>query len=150
MATKQIKKTTKTTKATARKTTVKKAPVVEQETPCTCGCGCGCGCHKHGFMHLLKKLIILAIVFLLGMFVGQSVRFGKPKSCPFNHMQPVFTNGCLDMSAIKCPKMQEKLLAADVNGDGCVSAEEYKAMKQAMHQGKHGKKFHGFKHQPRD
>jgi hypothetical protein len=146
MATKQIKKTTKNIKTTAKKATVKKAPVVEQETPCPCGCGCGC--HKHGFMHFLKKLIILAIVFLLGMFAGQSIHFGKPKSCPFNHMQPVFTNGCLDMSAIKCPKMQEKLLAADVNGDGCVSAEEYKAMKQQMFQGK--KRFPGHKHQPRD
>ncbi len=144
MATK--KQTKKTTKTVAKKATVKKAPVVEQETPCTCGCGC----HKHGFTHLLKKLIILAIVFLLGMFAGQSIHFGKPKSCPFNHMQPVFTNGCLDMSAIKCPKMQEKLLKADANDDGCVSAEEYKSMKQVMRQDKHGKKFHGFKHQQKD
>lgn len=146
MATKQIKKTTK---AVAKKTAVKKAPVVKQETPCPCGCGC----HKHGAAHFLKKLIILAIVFVLGMFAGQAIHFGKPKHFAFQHMQhmqPVFTNGCLDMSAIKCPKMQEHLLKADANADGCVSAEEYKAMKQSMRQGKHGKKFHGMKHQPRD
>jgi hypothetical protein len=47
-------------------------------------------------------------------------------------MHPVFTNGCLDMQSIECPKMQEALQKADVNGDECISMEEYKAVKKEM------------------
>jgi len=55
----------------------------------------------------------------------------------------------LDMESIKCPKMQEKLATADVDGNGCISAEEYKAVKKEMrpmHKGMRGPKdFKGFK-----
>ena len=84
---KQIKKTTKKTtaaKTVAKKQTVKATPV--KETPCNCDRGCPCGCHKHGFAHVLKHVIILAIVFVLGIFAGSTLHFGPAKkSCPFQH-----------------------------------------------------------------
>ena len=43
---------------------------------------------------------------------------------------PVFTNGCLDIQSIECPKMQEDIVKADVNGDSCISIEEYKVWKK--------------------
>lgn len=145
---KQIKKTaTKkvvTKKSPVKKTVVKPAPVAEP----TCGCGhdCSCGCHKHGSLHFVKHIIVLAIIFVLGMFVGQAMRFGHhPRPFHFQHAQPVFTNGCLDMSNIQCPKMQEHIMKADANGDGCISAEEYKASKPNFKHHKKGPKFPGHK-----
>ena len=143
---KVIKKTT--AKKTVIKATVKpavKPAAVETQAPCTCGCGCGC--HKH----ILKKIVVLAIVFALGMFAGKTLHFGAPKfHKPMFH--PVFTNGCLDMATIKCPKMQENILKADVNGDGCVSVEEWKAVKpQHKHMQKEGCPFaHGKHHGKHD
>ncbi|MBR5903909.1 MAG: hypothetical protein IKZ49_00045 [Alphaproteobacteria bacterium] len=123
------KQTKKVIKKTTAKKPVKKAtvkPAVETTKPCECGCGCCC--HHHGAAHVLKKIIILAIVFALGMVAGKAFNFGAPRHHqPMFH--PVFTNGCLDMATIKCPKMQENILKADVNGDGCVSVEEWKAAK---------------------
>jgi hypothetical protein len=58
----------------------------------------------------------------------------------------VFENGCLKMDSIQCPKMVEKLANADVNGDNCVSLEEYKVIKKEMKKDMRGHKgFHGFK-----
>lgn len=138
---KQTKKVIK--KTTAKKPavkTVKKVaakPVVEAQKPCECGCGCGCGCHKHAG-HVLKKIIVLALVFALGMFAGKALHFGGSRHFhPMFH--PVFTNGCLDLTSIKCPKMQEDILKADVNADGCISVEEFKAAK-SQHKPRHMKK----------
>ena len=47
-------------------------------------------------------------------------------------MNPVFENGCLKMDSIDCPMMREKLAAADVDGNECISIEEYKAIKKEM------------------
>ena len=131
---KQIKKTTK---AAVKKTTVKKAvvaaPVAEHK--CDCGCGAECACHKHCHAHLLKRIVILAIVFALGMVCGKMIPCGHhPKDIkfPIQQQHPVFTNGCLDVNTVQSPKMREELGKADVNGDKCISLEEYKAVRKAM------------------
>lgn len=119
------KKTTK--KMPAKKAVVKSAPVMEHK----CACGEPCRCHCHGGAHFIKHLIVWAIIFALGMVAGKMLPCGHG----FKHMpkmHPVFVNGCLDMSSIECPKMQEKLAAADMNGDNCVSVEEYRAVKKEM------------------
>ena len=119
------KKTTK--KMPAKKAVVKSAPVMEHK----CACGEPCRCHCHGGAHFIKHLIVWAIIFALGMVAGKMLPCGHG----FKHMpkmHPVFVNGCLNMSSIECPKMQEKLAAADMNGDNCVSIEEYRAVKKEM------------------
>lgn len=96
---------------------------------CGCGNNCMCGCHKHGAMHIVKHIIVWAIIFALGMACGKMMNCGHYKKMQ-RKMQPVFTNGCLDMASIKNPKMAEKIVLADVNGDKCISIEEYKAWKK--------------------
>ena len=115
-------------KTTVKKTTVKPTPVMKHE--CGCGDGCMCGCHKHGTAHLVKHIIVWAIIFALGMACGKMMNCNHPKKM-WNKMQPVFTNGCLDIASIKCPKMSEEIIKADVNGDNCISVEEYKVWKKA-------------------
>ena len=127
-------KTTKTTKKTVKKATVKKAPV--KPAPVMehkCMCDEKCNCHCHGRAHWVKHIIVWAIIFALGMVCGKMFCCGGHhgmKHMP--KMNPVFENGCLKMDSISCPKMTEKLMAADVNGDNCVSIEEYKAVKAEM------------------
>lgn len=123
MPTKKITK-----KTTARKNFVKPAPVMENK----CACGKNCNCHCHGTAHWIKHIIVWAIIFALGMVCGKMM-------CGCHHgmkhmpkMNPVFENGCLKMDSISCPKMAEKLMAGDVNGDECISIEEYKAVKKEM------------------
>ena len=132
------KKTT-TKKSTVKKVDVKKtAPVMEHK----CECGEHCQCHCHGGAHWVKHIIVWAIIFALGMVCG------KMMNCNHAHkhmakMHPVFVNGCLDMESVKCPVMQEKLAAADVDGNECISMEEYKAIKKEMkpaHKGMRGPK----------
>lgn len=117
----------KQTKKTVRKAAAKPAPVMEHK----CGKDCPCGCHQHCAGHRLKHVLVLLIVFVLGyacgkLFCACPMRGHMPR---YNH--PVFTNGCLDMQHIQNTKFQEKLLKADVDEDGCVSIEEYKAFKSA-------------------
>ena len=130
------KQTTKRT--TVKKTAMKPVPVMEHK----CGADCPCGCHKHGAGHRIKHIIVLLIIFILGYACGKTMcfRHGGMMMGHFKPYHPVFTNGCLDMQSIKCPKMQETLVAADVNGDECISVEEYKAYNKAKFAGKHHKK----------
>ncbi|MBO7645356.1 MAG: hypothetical protein J6S57_03590 [Alphaproteobacteria bacterium] len=115
-------------KMPVKKSGAKTAPIIKQEH----GCGdyCMCGCHKHGTAHIVKHIIIWAIIFALGMACGKMMNCNHHKKM-HRKMQPVFTNGCLDLVSIKCPKMSEEIIKADVNGDGCISVEEYKAWKKA-------------------
>ena len=144
-----------------KNTAVKKAAPVREHN---CVHDCPCGCHKHGMGHRIKHVVILLLVFILGYACGKMFWFGPmhhpmmPHMPHMQHMQrPVFINGCLDMQSIKSQKMQEVLMSADVNGDACVSEEEYKAFKVAKAQ-KFGKKgkfgvMHGKMHpkpQPQD
>ena len=119
-------------KKISRKTVAKKAPVKQtQMMEHRCECGENCHCHCHGRVHWVKHIIVWAIIFAIGMVCG------KMMNCVHGHkhmpkMQPVFVNGCLDMESVKCPMMQEKLAAADVDGNECISVEEYKAVKKEM------------------
>ena len=124
---------TKTTKkTTVKKSAAKAAPVMEHK----CECGENCKCHCHGSAHWVKHIIVWAIIFALGMVCGKMMNCGNfHKHMPKTH--PVFVNGCLDMESVKCPKMAEKLAAADVDGNECISVAEYRAVKKAM---KHGRK----------
>lgn len=126
------KKTT-TKRTVVKKAAVKSAPVMEHR----CECGCGGHCHCHGGAHWLKHIIVWAIIFALGMVCGKMMYCGHGmKHMP--KMQPVFVNGCLDVSSVKCPMMQEKLANADANADNCVSMEEFKAVKKTMRHGRKG------------
>lgn len=151
MAEKSVKKTP--AKPAAKKTPVKKpvakkaapkktvksvsaAPVVET-MPCGCDKGCACGghCHEHCVCHhhkggFFKKFILFLIIFALG-FASAKMCCCK-KGCAFGP-RPNFENGCL---VVKCPKMQQMVPMMDVNHDGCVSKEEFRAHRKQM---KHAK-----------
>ena len=117
------KKTVK--KSAAKKPVVKAAPVMEHK------CECGEHCHCHGRAHWLKHVMVWALIFAIGMVFGKMLPCGHgPKHVPQLH--PVFVNGCLNVESIGNPKMQEKLANADVNSDGCISIEEYRAVKKEM------------------
>lgn len=116
------------TKSVAKKTTVKPAPVMEHK----CGCGADCPCHCHGSAHWVKHIIVWAIIFALGMACGKMMDCGHHKKMMHRKMMhPVFTNGCLDVASIKCPKMAEEIVKADIDGNDCISVEEYKAWKKS-------------------
>ena len=132
-------------KQTSKKMSIKKMamkqPVVTKHE-CGCGTDCPCGCHKHGTMHMIKHLIVWAIIFALGMACGKMMNCHHGKRMP-RPVQPVFTNGCLDMASITCPKMSEEIVAADVNGDNCISVEEYKAWRRTNKSQMRANKKHG-------
>ena len=140
-------KQTKKMAKPAKKSVAKPVPVMEHE----CGKECPCGCHRHSAGHRLKHIMILVIVFILGYACGK-IFYPCPmrKHMQFYNNHPVFTNGCLDMQQIQNTKFQEKMMQADVNGDGCISIEEYKAFKSKWadkngQKPKHGM-FFGKKH----
>lgn len=126
-------KTTKTTKRTTTKRVVKPAAAPAPELH---EMHCGCKCTP------LKKTFYLGGMFILGFLVSHF--FVSP--CHHNgpkmpHMHPVFVNGCLDMESVKCPKMQESLAVADVDANGCVTEEEFRAVKRAMRRDMRGHKM---------
>jgi len=125
-------------KPVVKKSAVKPMPVMEHK----CECGENCNCHCHGRAHLLKHIMVWAIIFALGLVCGKLLGCNHGmKHMP--KLNPVFENGCLKMDSVNCPKMLEKLANADVDGNGCVSLEEYKAIKKDMKK-EMRKGFHGF------
>lgn len=126
-------------KAATKKTTVKSTPHVQAApvvaaapaTGCPCGAQCKCG-HKHGgFGRFVKKLIVFIIIFALG--------FAAAKLCPFCakynfHRAPRvhFVNGCVDVASVKEPRLMAALPVMDINQDGCITREEYRAVKKQM------------------
>lgn len=148
------KKTT-VKKTTAKKPTVKVTPAAAQTcvcgekcacgatckcgTNCACGAKCVCGdkcaCHRGGckFCRVVKKLIVFLVIFALGFAAAQLCCCGK-KGPKFMQRGPRvhFVNGCVDMAAVKCPKLAESLANMDINGDGCITREEYRAVKKKM------------------
>lgn len=126
----------KKTKSIQKKTMMK--PISAKEH--SCGCGTDCPCHCHGSKHWIKHIIVWAIIFALGMACGKMMNCHHSKKMMRPRFHPVFTNGCLDMNSIKCPKFREDLAKADANGDNCISIEEYKTVKKLnknyMHKGK--------------
>lgn len=117
----------------AQETVVLAAPV----TPCgkDCGCGCNggkkCGCGCGGMGRFLKKLVIFLVIFALG-WCGAKFCMMKKFHRGFNGPRVEFVNGCLDVAKIPCPEMAAKISIADVNGDGCISKEEFKTVKNEM------------------
>lgn len=139
-----VKKTVAVKKPAAKKATAKEvkmtAPVMEK-MPCGCGadchcksghdCGCGAQCRCHGgsrFGRFMRKLVLFLIIFALG--------FAAAKLCccgPRHHGARMhFVNGCLDAASVKCPKLVEALPAMDINGDGCITRDEFRAVKRQM------------------
>lgn len=143
---------TATKKPTAKKATVKKPTA--KATPntaahecacgakCNCGANCACGaeckcgekcaCQKKGckFCRVLKNIIVFVIIFGLGFCAAKLCCCG-PKGF-HNGPRVQFVNGCIDMESVKCPKLAAALPAMDINGDGCISREEYRAVKKHM------------------
>ena len=142
------KKTIKKTKPAIKKAAVKKAPVKSAKTvakkqvkkttvrptikpvvvaPVECGCDKHCCCCRgRSFIGFCIKVVILCIVFLLGCISAPWLMRGAHQSM-MRHIE-FSDNGCVVMESVKCPKMLEVLATADVNNDGCVSREEFKAI----------------------
>ena len=105
------------------------APVVEKlpcgcDKGCTCGNDCVCTKKKCTFGRFLKKLIFVLIIFALGFAAAKMCCCDKHgKMGP----RPQFENGCL---VVKCPKMEKMVPVMDANKDGCVSREEFRAMRK--------------------
>lgn len=117
-------KTTKTTKRTTTKRVVKPAVAPAPELH---EMHCGCKCTP------MKKAFYLGGMFILGFLVAFFFVCPCHKHGPkMPHMHPVFVNGCLDTTSVKCPKMQEALAVADADANGCVTEEEFRAVKRAM------------------
>lgn len=129
-----VKKTV-AAKAPAKKTVAKKvAPkkatkpeikpvIVAQEVTHDCGCGKDCHCgHKCGCRggRFFKKLVIVLIVFALGFVAAKMLGCCQKPT-------PRFIDGCMDTTSVKCPKMQAELPMMDIDGDGCITQEEYDA-----------------------
>ena len=128
-------KTTK--KTTVKKTEVKSAPAMEHK--CECGCGENCKCHCHGRAHLIKHIIVWAVIFALGMVCGKMTGCGKHHKPAQQRMHPVFVNGCLDVKSVTNKKLQEKLTTADVDKNECISMEEYRAARKELFTSNKGK-----------
>ena len=161
MATKSVKNTGKpATKKTAPKKTTAKKPVatvaaVTAQTckcgeKCACGemckcgtnCACGakcvcgdkCACHHGGctFGRFVKKLIVFAIIFVLGFYAGMACKEKDMMTGMKRGPRVHFVNGCVDMESVKCPKLAAEIPNMDINGDGCVTREEFRAVKKNM------------------
>ena len=129
---KNVTKPVTTKKTASKKADAKKAVVMPVAETYECGCAHGCACHGHcghkkcTLGRFIKKFIIFFIVFSMG--------FAAAKFCPMNKRgkmapRPEFENGCL---VVKCPKMAEKIHIMDVNNDGCVSREEFRAARKKI------------------
>ena len=156
MPTKPVKKTTvKSTaakKTVAKKATVKKpavkktvpqaakpdtaamkhvvaAPVEAHAPQCPCGpeCKCGgdCKCARRGsrFGRFVIKLIVALIIFALGFAAAKLVDNGRAFGPRVD-----FDDGCLVVSSVKCPQLQALLPVMDMDQDGCISREEFRAV----------------------
>ena len=123
----------KTVKPATSKESVKTEPVPEM-VMCKCGkrCECGenCKCVRRGSKcgRFMLKLIIVLIIFALGFAAAKFVD-GK---CFYRGPRVAFDNGCLDVSSVKCPKMQAVLPMMDIDRDGCITREEYRAIKKEL------------------
>ncbi|MDR2413274.1 MAG: hypothetical protein LBD50_03645 [Rickettsiales bacterium] len=136
MAQKTVKKTA-AGKVAAKKSKTYQAkatqPAAAMAQPsCACGSGCKCG----GFGRFVKKLIVFLVIFGLG-FAACLYCCGTHRQFRKDFFHPEFVNGCFDASKIKCPEMLGKLNAADANADGCITKEEFRAIKKNFRKGFH-------------
>jgi len=93
---------------------------------CPCGAGCKCGGSKFG--RFMRKLVLFVIIFALGFAAAKMCCCGPRANGPRIH----FVNGCLDIASVKCPKLIEALPAMDINQDGCITRDEFRAVKRQM------------------
>lgn len=114
-AKKPAKRVVKSAPAVAAKPVVTEIPAA----PC-------CHCTKR------KKFFYLAGMFILGFLVAQL--FCCCCGCKHHKRMPKlqFVDGCVDMASVKCPKMLEKLSAADADNNGCITKVELRAAKKHM------------------
>ena len=89
------------------------------------------------YCHCTKRkrntiLTCVSIIFFLLGFITYHMFF-----CDGHHSRfmpkPQFANGCLDVTSVHCPKMLEELPMIDADHDGCITKQELKASKRAMH-----------------
>lgn len=143
--------TKSTKKSTVKKTAVKKPtvkrnvkPIIVEEnvkivsesqmSQCKCGAHCNCGpdckCMHHGSkcVRFMLKVIVILIVFALGFAAAKFVDGNRY----FRGPRVDFDNGCLDVSSVKCPQMQSVLPMMDIDHDGCITREEYRAIKKEL------------------
>ncbi|MCL1786211.1 MAG: hypothetical protein FWG39_03630 [Alphaproteobacteria bacterium] len=132
------KKTTKKTvkkaavkKAPAAKTAVKTAPVAAAPV-CACDAKC-CG----GKFRWVKKALVLVLVFAL----GYAACFFCPKKMGRMMMWKFDSNGCLMVEKIKCQAMAQRVAAADLNNDGCITRKELREWKKSFKSEKGGCPF---------
>ncbi len=130
-------------KVAAKKPAVKKVvkPVAATPAPemhaheCMCGNACKCAHRGSRFGRIMKKIIIAIILFALG--------FAAAKFCPCNKMDKFgphgprgprveFVDGCMDTTSVQCPKLRDALPAMDINQDGCITRDEFRAVKREM------------------
>ena len=139
-------------KTAAKKTVTKKAaapvakmaPVATPEThncrcgnKCPCGKNCACGhdCHCGdkcrccgGFGRTIMRVLWIIIVVAIAIAALRLCCCGPRHHGPRVH----FTNGCLDVESVKCPKLASALPAMDINQDGCITRDEFRAVKRHM------------------
>lgn len=117
----------KTVKATATKEKLVEMPAVETNT-CKCGGDCKCSHHGCRFGHFMLKLIVVLIIFALGFAAAKFV----DGNSDFRRPRVEFENGCLDVASVKCPQMQAVLPMMDIDHDGCITHEEYRAIRKEL------------------
>lgn len=129
-AKKTVKQTTKkvVTDDVAPDMTVAAAPVMENTAKCPCGENCKCGRGGSKFGRFMMKLIIALIIFALG--------FAAAKLCDerdFRGPRVDFDDGCLVVSSVKCPQLQAVLPVMDIDQDGCITRDEFRAVNAELH-----------------
>ncbi|MCL2629432.1 MAG: hypothetical protein FWD33_01945 [Alphaproteobacteria bacterium] len=130
MAKKTVKK--KVTKAAAKPAVAAKAPVAAAVKPAVAGCGCGTGCACKG--RVWKKILLVIVIFALGFATCVALCKGKCKKHLMggkHHVAqkgaPLFDkNGCLNIDRVRGKFTAEQIRAADTNGDGCITREEFR------------------------
>lgn len=123
------------------KPVVKAAPAAEikavMEAPVTTSApSCKCCCRNGGLCTFIRKLIVFFVIFALGFAAAKFVYFDGRRFHMIKHhsYQEMFFNGCLDTTKLPNPEMAEKIKAADVNGDNCITADEFRAGRDAARQ----------------
>jgi hypothetical protein len=127
-------------KAIAKKAPAKKAAIMTEKAvaaPVIAPAAAPCGCHeckgcKSGVARFFKKLIIFLIVFSLGWCAAKYCGMKHHIFGGFVGPRVEFVNGCADVTKIPCPEMAAKLAIADVNGDGCITKEEFRTIKKEL------------------
>lgn len=129
--------TKKVVKTSVKPATVKAVKAPEMMAPATHECHCGpncqcvkaCKCRGGKFARIIKKLIIALILLAIGFVAGSHLAGHRGPRGPRIEFA---SNGCMVEESVKCPKLIEALPAMDINQDGCITREEFRAVKQQM------------------